>query len=445
MRRRFFLALAAAACAQPAAAQPSPGTTPPSGSSLKPTDLLGASGDANFLAWLNDFYARSLAAGWARAVLDKELSGLSPDPRVVAHDASQPEFARPVGDYVNADVTPGAVRLGVLKRQTVPELDKIARASGVPAEILVAIWGMESGFGASQGDFDVVRSFATLAAAGRRRGWAEDQLNACLKIINTGTATRSQLRGSWAGAMGQTQLLPATFLTTAVNASGTGKPDIWGSAADALASAAHLLAKAGWVTGQGWAREVSLRRGFDYGLSEGPKETPLWWAENGAIRADGGDWSAADAGAQAQLVLPSGAEGPAFLVFPNHFVIRTYNNSLAYALAVGLWADRLAGAAPLKTPWPHETPLSLTDRMDAQTALSKLGYNPGDVDGVVGLATRQALRAYQKARGLVADGYLSPAMVQRLRGELRGGSATGEKPAGATLSSAPRAAAHTSD
>jgi lytic murein transglycosylase len=418
MRRRIFLALAVAACAQPAAAEPPGGTAQPPVTALHPSDLLGASGDPNFLSWLNDFYARSLAAGWSRTVLDRQLSGLSPDPRVTARDASQPEFARPVSDYINADVTAGAVALGRVKRAGVPELPKIAQTYGVPAEVLVAIWGMESGFGAGQGDFDVIRSFATLAAAGRRRPWAEDQLNACLKIITTGAATRAQLKGSWAGAMGQTQLLPATFLTTAVSAAAGGKPDIWGSAADALASAANLLAKSGWVAGQSWATEVTLRSGFDYSLCEGPKEAPIWWAENGATRADGRDWSAADAGAQAQLVAPCGAGGPTFLVFPNHFAIRTYNNSLAYALAVGLMADRLAAAPPLKTPWPHETALSLTERLDAQTALAQLGYNPGTVDGVVGLGTRQALRAYQKARGLVADGYLSPTMVQRLRAEL---------------------------
>jgi lytic murein transglycosylase len=421
MRRRIFLALAVAAAAQPAAAQPAPGTPPASSGGLHPSDLLGASGDPNFLAWLNDFYARSLAAGWPRDLLDRQLSGLSPDPRVTAHDASQPEFSRPISDYVNTSVTAGAVSLGRQKRQGVVQLAAIEETYGVPADILVAIWGMESGFGATQGDFDVVRSFATLAAeVPRRTKWAEDQLNACLKIVSTQKATRGQLKGSWAGAMGQTQLLPSTFLDTAVDADGDGKPDIWGSSADALASAANLLDKGGWQGGQGWAREVLLPAKFDYSLCEGPKHTPGWWADNGVTRADGAKWSAADAAAEAQVIVPAGAGGPAFLIFPNHFAIRTYNNSLAYALAVGLLADRLGGGPALVTPWPHETPLSLTDRLDAQTALTKLGFSSGAPDGVVGLATRQALRAWQKSRGLRADGYLSPEMVRRLRMEMQG-------------------------
>jgi membrane-bound lytic murein transglycosylase B len=154
---------------------------------------------------------------------------------------------------------------------------------------------------------------------------------------------------------------------------------------------------------------------FDLSLSEGPKQPPAWWADKGARRADGRAWSEADSASQAALLLPAGAGGPAFLAFPNHFVIRTYNNSLAYALSVGLLADRIGGAGPLATAWPKETPLSLEDRMAAQTALAKLGYSPGPPDGQIGIGTRQALRSWQKDRGLPADGYLSPAMVARLK------------------------------
>ena len=410
MQRRSFLALSLASCAQPATAQPAAGP--------QPSDLLGASGDPAFLAWLNSYYGRALAAGVPRQVLDRELSGLSPDPQVVVHDATQPEFARPVSDYVRGAVNSGTVEKGKARRLDVALLPKIEADYGVPADILVAIWGMESGYGAGMGGFDVVRSFATLAAeTPRRQAWAEDQLNACLKIIGSGAATRAQLKGSWAGAIGQTQLLPTTFLTTAVDADGDGKPDIWGSSADALASAANLLVKGGWQKHQSWAREVVLAHHFDLMLCEGPKQIPSWWADQGVSRADGLLWREADAAAQAQLVLPCGVSGPAFLIFPNHFAIRTYNNSLAYALSVGLLADRLGGAPPLVTPWPHETPLSLADRIAAQTALGKLGFNPGIPDGAVGIGTRQALRAWQKARGLTPDGYLSPDMVAKLKAE----------------------------
>jgi hypothetical protein len=215
--------------------------------------------------------------------------------------------------------------------------------------------------------------------------------------------------------MGQTQMIPSTYLSDGVDGDGDGRVDIWTSAPDALASAANLLAKAGWRRGEGWAREVLLAPGFDVSLAEGPAETPEAWAQKGARRADALPWTVADAAAPCVLLLPSGAHGPAFLALPNHFVIRKYNNSLAYALAVGLLADGFAGAPPLATPWPVETPLSLDDRLAAQGALQRLGYDPGPLDGVIGARARAALRAWQKSQGLTADGYLTPAVVSRLK------------------------------
>jgi lytic murein transglycosylase len=285
----------------------------------------------------------------------------------------------------------------------------------VSRDVLIGIWAMESNFGAQQGDMDVIRSLATLAL-GRRRAWAEEELIAALRLIAAGDVSRARLRGSWAGAMGQTQVLPTVYLSTAVSASGGGRPDIWNSAPDALATAAKLLAKDGWRRGEGWAVEVILPRGFDYGLSEGPNKPVSWWLAKGARLAHpGAEARGDDADTPALLLLPSGAEGPAFLALPNHFAIRGYNNSIAYALAVGLLADRFAGGAGVVTPWPHETALSLDQRLAAQSALAKLGFNPGIADGLVGVSTRAALRAWQKTQGLPADGYLSAAMVERLK------------------------------
>jgi len=314
-------------------------------------------------------------------------------------------------------VTDGRGAIGARKRAEIPQLEAIQMKYGVPGEILLGVWAMESGFGAIQGDFDVVRSMATLAAQGRRRAFAETEVISALKIIQSGEFPRSQLKGSWAGAMGQTQFIPSSFLSTAVDGDGDGKRDIWNSPADALASAANLLAKGGWHAGESWAREVSVPADFDWSLSEGPKLTPAEWAAKGVVRADGLPFNDPDQKAQAQLVAPTGAGGPAFLLFPNHFAIRKYNNSLAYALAVGFLADRVSGMGPLSRPWPAETPLSLADRMTAQRALNVLGFDVGAPDGVVGLKTRAALRSWQKARGLTADGYLSAAMVQRLKAE----------------------------
>lgn len=433
MRRRLlplaFVALAS--CASPSAPPvhqpaPPPATAPPAvqppaappPSVVPPT----ASGDMIFDAWAAEFQGRALAAGISPQVLSREMAGLSPDPRVASLDSRQPEFSKPISEYLRGVVTADRTAIGQRRRTDVPQLQDIENRFGVPKEILLGVWSMESGFGAIQGDNDTIRALATLAAQGRRRAWAEGELIAALRIIQSGEQPRSRLRGSWAGAMGQTQFIPSMYLSTAVDEDGDGRRDIWGSSADSLASAANLLAKAGWVRGQSWAREVIVPPGFDYSLTEGPKETPGWWAEKGVVRADGLPWNANDAAAQAQLLAPAGAGGPLFLLFPNHFAIRAYNNSVAYALGVGLLADRFAGGGPLVRPWPQETPLSLVDRMTAQRALLALGFDPGGADGVVGLKTRSALRAWQKARGLTADGYLSADMVQRLRAEAGAGA-----------------------
>lgn len=375
----------------------------------------GESDTAAFAQWLSGFRQRALSAGLPTALLDAQLVGLTCDPRIIALDSRQPEFARPISAYIESTVSDKRIEIGRDKRSSIPQFSSIEMSWGVPRDILIALWAMETNFGALQGDFDIIRSLASLAAAGRRRAWAEGELIAALKIINDGDAPRSKLRGSWAGAMGQTQFLPSTYLSTAVDADGDGKRDIWDSPADALASAANLLSKAGWRRGEGWAYEVILPIGFDYGLSENEQQPPTWWNAKGARRADGATWRDADATAPATLLLPAGAKGPAFLVLPNHFGIRAYNNSIAYALAVGLLADRFAGAGPLRTPWPNETPLSLADRLEAQAALARLGFDPGPVDGAIGLMTRQALRAWQKSHGAPADGYLSADVVARLR------------------------------
>jgi membrane-bound lytic murein transglycosylase B len=353
-------------------------------------------------------------------VLAREMAGLTPNPRITALDVGQPEFSKPVSEYIKGVIGPDRVATGQRQRRELPALGPIEDRFGVPREILLGVWAMESGFGRQQGDFDVVRSFATLAAQGRRRAFAEGELIAALKIIQSGEQPRARLKGSWAGAMGQTQFIPSAYLSTAVDGDGDGRRDIWTSPADALASAANLLAKGGWVRGQSWAREVTVPPDFDFAMSEGPKMTPDAWAAMGVVRADGLPWSDADKVAEAQLLAPAGASGPVFLLFPNHFVIRKYNNSVAYALAVGLLADRIAGQPPLVKPWPAEVPLSLSDRMTAQRALAALGFNPGTPDGIVGAGTRTALRSWQRARGLVADGYLSPAMVERLKSEAAG-------------------------
>ncbi|KQV62720.1 MULTISPECIES: lytic murein transglycosylase [unclassified Caulobacter] len=425
MDRRVFLVLLLAGCADTSPQGPLTAVTPPppapqprTPSAPPPVPATPVpAGELAFDTWLADFRIRALAAGLSAELLDRELAGVTPDPKVISLDSRQPEFSKPVGDYIKGVISDDRVAVGRRKREELAYLPTIEARYGVPRDILLAVWAMESAFGQLQGNFDVVRSMVSLAADGRRRAWAEGELIAALKIIDSGEVTRAQLKGSWAGAMGQTQFIPSSYRATAVDFDGDGRRDIWGSDADSLASAANLLAKGGWKPGVGWAKEVILPAGFDYSVTEGPREIPAWWEAKGVRRADGLPWTAADAASPAMLILPAGAAGPAFLALPNHFAIRTYNNSTSYALGIGLLADRFGGGDPPVTPWPVETPLSMSDRMAAQIALARVGFNPGPADGVIGAGTRKALRAWQQSQQLPADGYLSNDMVARLKAQ----------------------------
>ena len=368
-------------------------------------------------AWRAHFIDRAVAAGFERGFVEAELSSVQLSSAILNQDRGQPEFSRPISDYVRAAAAPARAAEGLKRKAAEPHLPEIERRYGVPAEILVAIWADESGFGKVQGDHDVISAFATLAFEGRRREWAETQLIDALVILRDRGIPRYRLKGSWAGAMGQTQFIPEAYLKLGQDGDGDGKVDIWGSDADALASAANHLASEGWRPGESWAVEVLAPAGFDWSLAEGEKRSPAWWAAKGLRRADGRPWSDKDQASQAMLLIPTGANGPAWLAFPNHFVIRKYNNSIAYALSIGLLADEMRGAAPLARAWPKETPLSRDQRVSAQASLAALGYPVGKVDGLIGAETRTQLRAWQKSRGLVADGYLTPELVTRLNAE----------------------------
>jgi lytic murein transglycosylase len=375
------------------------------------------SGDAAFDSWRASFLSKAAAAGLPADRVADAMAGLTPDPQVVELDGRQPELSRPIGDYMRGAVSESRIARGRAYRESLADaLNRAEARTGTAAEVLLAIWAVESNFGQNQGGFDVIRSLATLAANGRRRDWAEQQLVAALRIVLNGEADRSRLKGSWAGAMGQTQFTPEDYLAWAVDEDGDGKRDIWGSSVDALGSAANFLArKAAWRRGEGWAREVVLPAGFDYGLAEGPFQPVSHWTGLGVRTADAGGWNEREAGEGMGLILPAGWTGPAFLILPNHMAIRAYNNSTSYALAVGLLADRIAGRPGLSRAWPEDQPLSRADRMAAQEALNRLGFDAGEVDGVIGLKTRAAARAWQKSRAIPADGYLTYGLIQALK------------------------------
>jgi membrane-bound lytic murein transglycosylase B len=365
---------------------------------------------AGFDGWKQGFLSRH--GGARRAEYERELAGLEPDPSVIRLDRNQPEFSRPAGAYVQSAASATRIAQGRARTDRVPW--EVTQRFGVPTEILVSIWGNESAFGAIQGDYDVIRSLATLAYEGRRRDWAEAQLKDALDIVIDGRRDRAGLKGSWAGAMGQTQFMPDNYLRLGVDQTGDGKVDIWGSDADSLASAANLLAQAGWKRGQSWGYEVVLPAGFDYAEAEGPRHDWRYWSGRGVTLARGGAPNAAEAQEGGVILLPQGARGPAFLALPNHYVIRRYNNSVSYALAIGLTADGIAGKPGLVATWPDDAPLSRDQRLGAQRALTALGYDTQGVDGVVGANTRAALRRWQIAEGRLADGYLTADLADEL-------------------------------
>lgn len=365
---------------------------------------------ASVEGWKQAFLTRH--GGSRRAQYAEQLEGFTPDPDVVRLDRNQPEFSRPAGAYIANAAS--AARIAEARRRIDAVPWAVTERFGVPAEILVSIWGNESSFGQVQGNNDVIRSLATLAYDGRRRDWAEGQLKHALDIVIDGRRARSGLKGSWAGAMGQTQFMPDNYLRLGIDQNADGKVDIWGSEPDALASAANLLAQAGWKRGQAWGYEIVLPAGFDYALAEAEGQPWSFWSQRGVTLAQGGAPSAAEAGEAGIVLLPQGARGPAFLALPNHYVIRRYNNSVSYALAIGLTADGITGKPGVIAAWPDDGPISREQRFGAQTALSRMGFDPGTIDGVVGSGTRRALRAWQIANGRTADGYLTAALADEL-------------------------------
>jgi lytic murein transglycosylase len=389
--------------AEAPAPAPSP-AAPPTQERPYSTDAVG------FEGWQQGFLDRK--GGARRDLYAQQLDGLTPDPDVIRLDGNQPEFSRPAGAYIQTAAS--ATRIAEARQRLDRVPASVVQRFGVPAEILVSIWGNESSFGRIQGDKDVIRSLATLAYDGRRRDWAEAQLKDALDIVIDGRRARSGLLGSWAGAMGQTQFMPDNYLRLGVDQNGDGRVDIWGSDADALASAANLLAQAGWKRDQRWGYEVRLPQGFDYALAEAEGRPWSFWAQRGVTLATGSTPTPAEAAENGVILLPQGARGPAFLALPNHYVIRRYNNAVTYALAIGLTADGAVGRPGLVGTWPDDGPLSREQRFGAQTALARLGYDVGGIDGVIGSGTRRALRQWQMATGRTPDGYLTAALADEL-------------------------------
>ncbi|MDH1338479.1 lytic murein transglycosylase [Ectopseudomonas oleovorans] len=369
----------------------------------------------SFADWRQAMRSEAIATGIDAALFDRVFAGVTPDPAVLKADSSQPEFTRPVWEYLDGAVSSSRIGRGrVLLAQHNAMLQRIEQQYGVEAQILVAIWGLESNFGNNIGSHSVIRSLATLAYDGRRQGFWRAQLLAALEILQNGDVPSDRMIGSWAGAMGQTQFMPTTYNQHAVDFDGDGKRDLWNSSADALASAAHYLQASGWQRGQPWGFEVRLPSDFDYALADPDQRRSLTeWAELG-VRPLAPTGAAASA--RASLQLPAGHQGPAFLLLDNFRSILKYNNSTSYALAIGLLADNLLRSTEIKGQWPRgERQLGRSERVELQELLAQAGFDPGPADGIIGANTRKAIRALQLQLNWPADGYPNTQLLQQLR------------------------------
>lgn len=372
--------------------------------------------NAGFQRWVKAFLPRARAAGISDRTLTRAFRDVHFNEEVIERDRNQSEFTKSIWEYLDSAASDKRIKNGKSAlRQHRRLLNQIERSYGVDKEIVTAVWGLESAYGEYRGDHNVIEALATLAYDGRRGKFFEGQLIEALKILQTGDTTAAKLKGSWAGAMGHTQFIPSSYQAFAVDFTGDGRRDIWSdNPADALASTAAYLKKHGWVTGQPWGVEVTLPRGFNYGLaSRKIKKNPAEWARLGVRSANGGK---VPNHGNASILLPAGHRGAAFMVFKNFQVISRYNLSTSYVIGVGHLADRLEGDGPLKTNWPrNDRALTFVERKEMQTLLTKKGFDTKGVDGLIGPMTLASIRAFQSARGDVPDGYASLSLLKKLR------------------------------
>jgi membrane-bound lytic murein transglycosylase B len=372
-----------------------------------------ASADAGFRNWIESFRSVAANSGISGETYRRAFAGISePDPEVLEKARTQPEFKSPIWDYFDNRVHERSVATGqAMAKKYKPWLDKIEQRYGVSRNILLAIWSMETNYGEILKRPDVVkgtvRSLATLAYADKRRAkYARTQLIASLKILQRGDVDESHLTGSWAGAMGHTQFIPTSYIAYGVDIDGNGRRDIWNSVPDALATAANLLAKNGWQSGQTWGYEVRLPGG----KLPGGAMSLAKWQSLGVTRANGKPFS--NPSASAVLKAPDGRGGPTFLMLRNFSVIKRYNNADKYALAVSVLADRIGGGGGFANDFNRPfTPLTIAEKEQLQDALTQSGFYDGKVDGNIGSGTKASILSFQAANGLTQDGYASKELL----------------------------------
>lgn len=375
--------------------------------------------DAGFRQWVADFYGTAAKSGITRETYNMAFQGVtSPDPSVLEKARYQPEFTTKIWDYLDSRVNPYTIAKGrEMGARHARTLAAIENHFGIDASVLLAIWSMESNYGEILTKTDrlhyVPQALATLGYADRRRAkFARQQLVAALKILQSGDISTREMTGSWAGAMGHTQFIPTSYLAFAVDADGNGHRDIWNSIPDALATAANLLKKNGWRTGETWGYEaVAPSNGSRY---EGQTKTLSQWAALGFTRPGGKGFPVGSR--RAELKMPAGASGPAFLMTRNFFIIKRYNNSDSYALAVGVLADEIAGYGGVDQRWPRPAgALDVKEKFELQTRLKQLGFYDGEIDGNIGSGSKAAIAAFQARAGLTGEPVPSQNILEAIR------------------------------
>lgn len=373
----------------------------------------GQGSEAGFQNWKQSFRPRALAAGISPQVFDSAMAGAHYQPSIVALDGKQSEFTKPIWEYLDGAIGTRGATGRAKAAQYASTLSAIEARYGVPREIVLAIWGMESNFGANRGNTQIVPALATLAYDGRRGEFFASELVSALRIIQSGDVDSNHMVGSWAGAMGHTQFMPSSFLSHAVDFNGDGRRDIWSNdPTDALASTASYLRQNGWRPGQSWGTEVILPQGFDFTqVGKSVQHPGSQWAAMGVRTASGAPVPSGS------ILAPAGARGPAFLITDNFRAILKYNASDSYALGVAYLGEAIAGRSGIQGAWPRgDRTLSNTEKAEIQRLLMAKGFDTGGVDGKLGSQSSEAIKAFQRSRGVTPDGYADTRLLAMLRG-----------------------------
>jgi membrane-bound lytic murein transglycosylase B len=343
--------------------------------------------------------------GVSQATIDAIFPHLVHQDRVIELDRSQPEFVQTFPGYFSKRVTDWRTNKGKeMYAKHKDLLQKLSDKYGVPPHYLLAFWGLETNFGSYKGKMPVLDSLATLACDKRRSTYFTQEFLVAVKLFEREQLTREEMVGSWAGAMGHTQFMPSAYTNYAIDGDGDGQVNLWSSEEDALSSAANFLANLGWEAGYRWGREVQLPTNFDYQQSGYKNRQSLSeWHAQGIKKANGSELGEGDT--SAYVIVPAGHQGPAFIAYKNFRVIMRWNNSEFYAIAVGVLADKIAGASGIKASLPDLPAYSRKDIIALQSKLNALGFDVGKPDGIIGPATREGIRNYQIANNMIADGF----------------------------------------